>query len=163
MPPAAYARRPPPSLLLAKTQFTLGFLRCLAKHDHVVALNSPRLIPVGVQRRSERDLLQCSSALLPQGGFSTRPYSTPPGGLGVIAPYPVPSVRARVGSTEMDGVSGTDCLEPHWLLELVIQVSLLLNVLFFSTFYFILFIIILLFFFISLFIIIFYYCEEHDL
>lgn len=89
-------------------------------YDHVVALNSPRLIPAGVQRKSERD---AGSLLQPTRFSSTgRPYSTPPGGLGVSAPYPAAGVRPRVGSTEMDGVSGTDSLEPHWLLELVMQV-----------------------------------------
>lgn len=106
-----------------QTHFTLGFLRRLAMYDHVVALNTPRLIPAGVQRMSERDVLHGAGVLLPHDGFPARPYSTPPGGLGVIAPYPVPSVRARVGSTDMDGISGTDSLEPHWLLELVIQVG----------------------------------------
>ncbi|CAM9845316.1 unnamed protein product, partial [Sphacelaria rigidula] len=112
-----------------ETEFTLGFLRRLAMYDHVVALNSPRLIPAGVQRKTERerDMSVPSNTTggssLQAMGFSAsgRPYSTPPGGLGVSAPYPAPGVRPRVGSTEMDGVSGTDSLEPHWLLELVIQ------------------------------------------
>lgn len=96
-------------------------------YDHVVALNSPRLIPAGVSRKIERSSLpQIGSvgALQQTAGFSAsgRPYSAPVGGLGVTAPYPAPSIRPRVGSTEIEGVSATDSLEPHWLLELVIQV-----------------------------------------
>lgn len=114
---------------LFQTEFTLGFLRRLAMYDHVVALNSPRLIPSGVHRKTERDLAVASSALVNSGG-TTRPYSVPSGGVGVgVGVGSVLSgaaLRPRVGSSELDGATPTDSLEPHWLVELVIQVRCLL-------------------------------------
>lgn len=108
-----------------QTQFTLGFLRRLAMYDHVVALNSPRLIPSGVHRKTERDMAVSTSttALVNSGGNSSaRPYSMPSGygaGLGLSGS----ALRPRVGSMEFDaGATATDSLEPHWLLELCIQV-----------------------------------------
>ncbi|CAN0423915.1 unnamed protein product, partial [Ectocarpus sp. 12 AP-2014] len=104
---------------LYETQFTLGFLRRLAMYDHVVALNSPRLIPSGVNRKTERDLaLWCSST----SGTSARPYSMPSGGYGVGLGLSGSALRPRLGSLEFDAAAtATDSLEPHWLLELCIQ------------------------------------------
>ncbi|CAM9251564.1 unnamed protein product [Ascophyllum nodosum] len=105
-----------------ETQFTLGFLRRLAMHDHVVALNSPGLIPSGVHRKTERDLAVASSTLVNSGG-SSRPYSVPSGGVGVALGLGLSgaAVRPRVGSLELDGVTPTDSLDPHWLVELCVQ------------------------------------------
>lgn len=104
-----------------QTQFTLGFLRRLAMHDHLVALNYPRLIPSGVHRKTERDMAVSSSALV-NSGVSTRPYSMPSGGYGTGLGLSGSALRPRVGSVEYDPAAGTDSLEPHWLLELCIQV-----------------------------------------
>ncbi|CAN0055320.1 unnamed protein product [Pylaiella littoralis] len=103
-----------------ETQFTLGFLRRLAMHDHLVALNYPRLIPSGVHRKTERDMAVLSSALV-NSGFSTRPYSMPSGGYGAGLGLSGSALRPRVGSVEYDQAAATDSLEPHWLLELCIQ------------------------------------------
>lgn len=106
-------------------------------YDHVVALNSPRLIPSGVHRKTERDMNKSSAAgalsgSSPAGGgvggggvgsSSTRPYSMPSGG-GGYGPGLGLSGAARGGSLEFDagpGSAPTDSLEPHWLLELCIQ------------------------------------------
>lgn len=108
-----------------QTQFTLGFLRRLAMYDHVVALNSPRLIPSGVHRKTERDMAvaMSSTALVNSGGnSSTRPYSMPSGGYGAGLGLSGSALRPRVGSMEFDAGAATDSLEPHWLLELCIQV-----------------------------------------
>ena len=97
-------------------------------HDHVVALNSPGLIPSGVHRKTERDLAVASSTLVNSGG-SSRPYSVPSGGVGVALGLGLSgaAVRPRVGSLELDGVTPTDSLDPHWLVELVIQAGGLLS------------------------------------
>lgn len=52
-------------------------------------------------------------------GVSARPYSLPSGGFGDT------SIIARLlgySSSDFDGAGSTDSLEPHWLLEIVIQV-----------------------------------------
>lgn len=121
----------PRSLPPNQTQFTLGFLRRLAMYDHVVALNSPRLIPTGVHRKTERDMAvsMSSTALVNSGGnSSTRPYSMPSSGYG--AGLSGSALRPRVGSMEFDaGATAPDSLEPHWLLELCIQVCVCVCVL----------------------------------
>lgn len=94
-------------------------------YDHVVALNSPRLIPSGVYRKSERDLAVSSSSALVNSGVPTRPYSMPAGGFGPGLGLSGSALRPRLGSSEFDGATATDSLEPHWLLELVIQVQAL--------------------------------------
>lgn len=90
-------------------------------YDHVVALNSPRLIPSGVHHKTERDIAVSSYALV-NLGVSVRPYSMPSGmhgpGLGLSGS----ALRPQLGVTESDGVTAANNLEPHWLLELVIQV-----------------------------------------
>lgn len=91
-------------------------------YDHVVALNSPRLIPTGVNRKTERDTAVSSSAMV-NSGNSTRPYSMPSGGYsGVGLMSGTGGLRGSGGSLEFDGAPATDSLEPHWLLELCIQV-----------------------------------------
>ena len=96
-------------------------------YDHVVALNSPRLIPSGVSRKTERDMAvsMTSTALVNSGGNSSaRPYSMPSGGYGAGLGLSGSALRPRVGSMEFDaGATATDSLEPHWLLELCIQVE----------------------------------------
>ncbi|CAM9497928.1 unnamed protein product, partial [Scytosiphon promiscuus] len=106
---------------LFETQFTLGFLRRLAMYDHVVALNSPRLIPTGVNRKTERDTAVSSTAMV-NSGNSTRPYSMPSGGYSAVGVMSgTGGLRGSGGSLEFDGATATDSLEPHWLLELCIQ------------------------------------------
>lgn len=92
--------------------------------DHVVALNSPRLIPSGVHRKTERDMaVSMSSTALVNSGSYSRPYSMPSGGYGPGLGLTGSAMRPRLGSMEFDaGATATDSLEPHWLLELCIQV-----------------------------------------